>query len=188
MSTISQSDMTQLQALADNELPAAQANALRNRMTSEPALADAFSELAMMRTVMESMPAVRPPRSMRLDRQTMQQARGWRWWLISPPGGQFMPAMGMVACLCMVLLFGTGYGQENSADVIHLKGSVEAPLMADAAGTAEQSAAPIQKVTVIDPQSEPSLLPLWGVTAGVVGTLGSARWLMRLRKIQRRVS
>ena len=108
MSTISLSDMSLIQALADNELSAEQSASLRDRFVREPDLADAFTELVMLRELMNDMPVVRPARSLRLDRQTMQQARGWRWLLVSPPGGQFMPALGLVACLCMALLFGFG--------------------------------------------------------------------------------
>lgn len=194
MSTISHSDMSLLQAMADNELPADQSAALRARFGTEPMLADAFSELAMMRELLHDMPAARPARSLRLDAQTMQQARGWRWWLISPPGGQFLPALGVAACLCVALLFGSGYDQVSAPDQLHLKGSVAAPLLADApaeaapADAAAPDAARVADASVplVAQQPEPSMLPLLGVTAGLVGTVGSARWLMRLRKIQRK--
>lgn len=194
MSTISHSDMSLLQAMADNELPADQSAALRARFGTEPMLADAFSELAMMRELLHDMPAARPARSLRLDAQTMQQARGWRWWLISPPGGQFLPALGVAACLCVALLFGSGYDQVSAPDQLHLKGSVAAPMMADApaeaapADAAAPDAAQVADASVplVAQQPEPSMLPLLGVTAGLVGTVGSARWLMRLRKIQRK--
>lgn len=186
MSTISHSDIALLEDLADDALPAAQASALRLRMASEPALADAYSELSLMRAMMHDLPAARPPRSLRLDRQTMQQARGWRWWLISPPGGQFVPAMGLVACLCIALLFGTGYGEGTGADQVQLKGSVQAPLVAEAPAEASQADEPA--VALIATQPEPSLMPLVGVTAGLIGTVGSARWWMRLRKIQRKTT
>lgn len=194
MSTISHSDMSLLQAMADNELPADQSAALRARFGTEPMLADAFSELAMMRELLHDMPAVRPARSLRLDAQTMQQARGWRWWLISPPGGQFLPALGVAACLCVALLFGSGYDQVSAPDQLHLKGSVAAPMLADApaeAAPADAAAPDAAKVAdasvpIVAQQPEPSMLPLLGVTAGLVGTVGSARWLMRLRKIQRK--
>jgi anti-sigma factor RsiW len=186
MSTISHADITLLQALADNELPASQVATLRSRLAAEPALADAYSELALTRAMMEDLPVARPPRSLRLDRQTMQRARGWRWWLIAPPGGQFVPAMGLVACLCLALLFGTGYGQGSSTDRVQLKGSIQAPLVAEAPADVPQEST--QAVPLIAPQPDPSLLPLFGVTAGLVGTVGSARWWMRLRKIQRKAS
>ncbi len=194
MSTISHSDMSLLQAMADNELPADQSAALRARFGTEPMLADAFSELAMMRELLHDMPAARPARSLRLDAQTMQQARGWRWWLISPPGGQFLPALGVAACLCVALLFGRGYDQVSAPDQLHLKGSVAAPMLADAPAEAApaDAAAPDTarvadaSVPLVAQQPEPSMLPLLGVTAGLVGTVGSARWLMRLRKIQRK--
>jgi len=198
MSTISQSDMSLLQALADNELPADQSAALRARFVTEPMLADAFSELAMMRELMHDMPDVQPARSLRLDQQTMQQARGWRWWLISPPGGQFLPAFGVAACLCVALLFGSGYGQISAPDQVHLKGSVAAPMQADApaapADAARAEMAPAEAAPAADAsvpltaqQPEPSVLPVLGVTAGLIGTVGSARWLLRLRKIHRKV-
>ncbi|RLT31156.1 MAG: hypothetical protein DWI54_03810 [Chloroflexi bacterium] len=189
MSTISHSDMSLLQAMADNELPADQSAALRARFGTEPMLADAFSELAMMRELLHDMPAARPARSLRLDAQTMQQARGWRWWLISPPGGQFLPALGVAACLCVALLFGSGYDQVSAPDQLHLKGSVAAPMLADApaeAAPADDSRVADASVPLVAQQPEPSMLPLLGVTAGLVGTVGSARWLMRLRKIQRK--
>ena len=192
--------MSLLQALADNELPANQSAALRARFVTEPMLADAYSELAMMRELMHDMPAVQPARSLRLDAQTMQQARGWRWWLISPPGGQFLPAFGVAACLCVVLLFGSGYGQVSAPDQVHLKGSVAAPMQADAlaapapaevapaeSARAEEAPAAVASVPLVAQQPEPSLLPILGVAAGVVGTVGSARWLLRLRKIHRKV-
>lgn len=186
--------MSLLQAMADNELPADQSAALRARFGTEPMLADAFSELAMMRELLHDMPAARPARSLRLDAQTMQQARGWRWWLISPPGGQFLPALGVAACLCVALLFGSGYDQVSAPDQLHLKGSVAAPMLADApaeaapADAAAPDAARVADASVplVAQQPEPSMLPLLGVTAGLVGTVGSARWLMRLRKIQRK--
>ncbi|MFN7471348.1 MAG: hypothetical protein ACK5S9_06835 [Roseiflexaceae bacterium] len=194
MSTISHSDMSLLQAMADNELPADQSAALRARFGTEPMLADAFSELAMMRELLHDMPAARPARSLRRDAQTMHQARGWRWWLISPPGGQFLPALGVAACLCVALLFGSGYDQVSAPDQLHLKGSVAAPMLADApaeaapADAAAPDAARVADASVplVAQQPEPSMLPLLGVTAGLVGTVGSARWLMRLRKIQRK--
>ena len=194
MSTNSHSDMSLLQAMADNELPADQSAALRARFGTEPMLADAFSELVMMRELLHDMPAARPARSLRLDAQTMQQARGWRWWLISPPGGQFLPALGVAACLCVALLFGSGYDQVSAPDQLHLKGSVAAPMLADApaeaapADAAAPDAARVADASVplVAQQPEPSMLPWVGVTAGWVGTVGSARWLMRLRKIQRK--
>ena len=192
--------MSLLQALADNELPANQSAALRARFVTEPMLADAFSELAMMRELMHDMPAARPARSLRLDHQVMQQARGWRWWLINPPGGQFLPALSVTACLCVALLFGTGYDLASAPDQVHLKGSVAAPMQADApAAPAPAEAAPAESaraeaapaadamVPLVAQQPEPSLLPILGVAAGVVGTVGSARWLLRLRKIHRKV-
>jgi len=186
--------MSLLQALADNELPADQSAALRARLLTEPTLADAFSELAMMRELLHEMPAARPARSLRLDALTMQQARGWRWWLISPPGGQFLPALGVVACLCVALLFGSGYDQVSAPEQLHLKGSVAAPMLADApavavpadAAPADVAPAADASVPLVAQQPEPSMLPLLGVAAGLVGTVGSARWLMRLRKIQRK--
>ncbi len=209
MSTISHSDMSLLQAMADNELPADQSAALRARFVSEPMLAEAFSELALMRELLHDMPAARPARSLRLDAQTMQQARGWRWWLMSPPGGQFLPAMGVAACLCVALLFGSGYDPVSAPDQLYLKGSVAAPMLADApaeavpayeapadaapAEVAPADAAPADiapaadaSVPLVAQQPEPSMLPLLGVAAGLVGTVGSARWLLRLRKIQRK--
>ncbi len=190
MSTISHSDMSLLQALADNELPANQSVALRARFVTEPMLADAYSELALMRELMHDMPAARPARSLRLDHQVMQQARGWRWWLISPPGGQFLPALSVTACLCVALLFGIGYDQVSTPDQLYLKGSVAAPMLADApaeAAPTDAARAADASVPLVAQQPEPSMLPLLGVTAGLVGTVGSARWLMRLRKIHRKV-
>lgn len=204
MSTISHTDMNLLQAMADNELPADQSAALRARFVTEPMLADAFSELAMMRALMQDMPAVRPARSLRLDQQTMQHARGWRWWLIRPPGGQFLPAFGVVACLCVALLFGSGYGAVDAPDQVLLKGSVAAPMMADApVESANVESAPVASepvesepvesapaadasVPLIAQQPAPSMLPLLGVVAGLVGSIGFARWFMRLRNIRRK--
>jgi hypothetical protein len=209
MSTISHTDMNLLQAMADNELPADQSAALRARFVTEPMLADAFSELAMMRALMQDMPAVRPARSLRLDQQTMQHARGWRWWLIRPPGGQLLPAFGVVACLCVALLFGSGYGAVDAPDQVLLKGSVAAPMMADAplesanvesapVASAPVESAPVESapvesapaadasVPLIAQQPEPSMLPLLGVTAGLIGSIGFARWFMRLRNIRRK--
>jgi hypothetical protein len=199
MSTISHTDMNLLQAMADNELPADQSAALRARFVTEPMLADAFSELAMMRALMQDMPAVRPARSLRLDQQTMQHARGWRWWLIRPPGGQLLPAFGVVACLCVALLFGSGYGAVDAPDQVLLKGSVAAPMMADAplesanVESAPVASAPVESAPVADAsvpliaqQPEPSMLPLLGVTAGLIGSIGFARWFMRLRNIRRK--
>jgi hypothetical protein len=199
MSTISHTDMNLLQAMADNELPADQSAALRARFVTEPMLADAFSELAMMRALMQDMPDVRPARSLRLDQQTMQHARGWRWWLIRPPGGQLLPAFGVVACLCVALLFGSGYGAVDAPDQVLLKGSVAAPMMADAplesanVESAPVASAPVESAPVADAsvpliaqQPEPSMLPLLGVTAGLIGSIGFARWFMRLRNIRRK--
>jgi hypothetical protein len=92
---------------------------------------------------------------------------------------------------------------------LYLKGSVAAPMLADApavavpADEAPADAAPAEvapadeapadiapaadaSVPLVAQQPEPSMLPLFGVAAGLVGTVGSARWLLRLRKIQRK--
>lgn len=186
MSTISQTDMNLLHELADGALPVAQATALRARFHGEPALADAYSDIALLKAAMDDMPAVRPPRSLTLSAQTLQQARGWRWWLISPPGGKLVPAFSLVTCLALVLLFGSGYGLPSQTEQISLKGAVTAP-MADETN-ADAAQAPVERVPLVASQPESSILPLVGVAAGVVGTAGSARWLFRVRKNSRKTN
>jgi anti-sigma factor RsiW len=87
-------DMERLSALFDGELSPTNAEALRQRMHTDAALQDAYTELALTQDAMRTMPTLKPPRSLRIDPQRLQQARGWRWWLISPPGGRLFPTLG----------------------------------------------------------------------------------------------
>jgi anti-sigma factor RsiW len=178
--------MNLLNELADGALPVTQAAAVRARFTAEPALAAAYTELALVRAALDDMPAVRPPRSLKLSSQTMQHARGWRWWLISPPGGQMLPSFSLVACLALVLLFGSGYGASSQTEQISLKGAVTAPLSTDGAAAAPAPSA--DAVPLVASQPDSSVLPLVGVAAGLVGTAGSARWLLRTRKRTRKTA
>ena len=95
----SQQDQALLSAYIDGALAPAQARQLEQRMSTHPELRQHYDELRQMRDALRSMPDVRPPRSLRIDVARLEAARGWRWWLIAPPGGRLVPSLGMVASL-----------------------------------------------------------------------------------------
>jgi anti-sigma factor RsiW len=166
-------DMEQLSALLDGELSPTNAATLRQRMQTDAALQDAYTELALAQDAMRTMPTLKPPRSLRIDPQRLQQARGWRWWLISPPGGQLFPTLGVAMSLCFCLLFGAVAMQPVESHM--LKGAVTSPAT---------EAAPADESILIAPNAIPLAGSPWawlGVVtgAGVLG--GTARWSWQIR-------
>lgn len=172
-------DMEQLSALLDGELSPTNAATLRQRMQTDVALQDAYTELALTQDAMRTMPTLKPPRSLRIDPQRLHQARGWRWWLISPPGGQLFPTLGVAMSLCFCLLFGAVAMQPVETHA--LKGAVTSP---------SQESAPADESTFsIDAQlTAPDALPFagtpwaWlGAAAGASVFGGTVRWSWQIR-------
>ena len=166
-------DIEQLSALLDGDLSPANAAAMRQRMLADEALQDTFSELALTQDAMRTMPTLKPPRSLRIDPQRLHQARGWRWWLISPPAGQLFPTLGVAMSLCFCLLFGAVAMQpvENQT----LKGAVTSP---------STETAPADESILIAPDAVPLAGSPWawlGVVAGAGVLGGTARWSWQIR-------
>ena len=166
-------DMEQLSALLDGELSATKAATLRQRMQTDATLHAAYTELALTQDAMRTMPTLKPPRSLRIDPQRLHQARGWRWWLISPPGGQLFPTLGVAMSLCFCLLFGAVALQPAESPV--LNGAVTSPAL---------EAAPTDETILIASDAVPLAGSPWAwlgvaVGAGVLG--GTARWSWQIR-------
>jgi anti-sigma factor RsiW len=209
-------DMEQLSALLDGELSATKAATLRQRMQTDATLQAAYTEIALTQDAMRTMPTLKPPRSLRIDPQRLHQARGWRWWLISPPGGQLFPTLGVAMSLCFCLLFGAVALQPAESPV--LKGAVTSPALE--AAPADESAlsvdaqlaeSPVLKGAVTSPALEaapadesalsvdaqliaPDALPLagspwaWlGVAVGAGVLGGTVRWSWQIRGRKRAV-
>jgi|GEM_PF-1368062 len=104
MHHISEEDMVLLTALLDGALHATAAATLRQRLTTDDALRDAYHDLVLIRDELAELPAVHVPRSFRLDETTLRRARGWRWWFILPPGGVFTPVMSAMASLVVAVV------------------------------------------------------------------------------------
>jgi hypothetical protein len=171
--TITTQDMEQLSALLDGELSPANATKLRQRMQTDAALQDAYTELALTQDAMRTMPTLKPPRSLRIDPQRLHQARGWRWWLISPPGGQLFPTLGVAMSLCFCLLFGAVAMQPAESPV--LKGAVTSPA---------PEAAPADETILIASDAVPLAGSPWawlGAVAGAGVLGGTARWSWQIR-------
>lgn len=178
-------DMEQLSALLDGELSATEAATLRQRMQTDATLQAAYTEIALTQDAMRTMPTLKPPRSLRIDPQRLHQARGWRWWLISPPGGQLFPTLGVAMSLCFCLLFGAVALQPAESPI--LKGAVTSPALE--AAPADESALSVDAQLIA-----PDALPLAGspwawlgvaVGAGVLG--GTVRWSWQIRGRKRAV-
>ena len=101
---ISEEDMVLLTALLDGALTTTAATALRQRLTTDDALREAYHDLVLIRDELAELPTVHVPRSFRLDETTLRRARGWRWWFILPPGGVFTPVMSAMASLVVVVV------------------------------------------------------------------------------------
>lgn len=201
-------DIAQLSALLDGELSSANATKLRQRMQTEATLQAAYTELALTQEAMRTLPTLKPPRSLRIDSQRLHQARGWRWWLISPPGGQLLPTLGVAMSLCLCLLFGAVAMQPAESHT--LKGAVSTPdgtnggtaaqsdlvpesvliapdQSAPAAGTNDEPArqsAPVAESALIAPNALPFAGSPWawlGVVAGVGVLGGTVRWSWHIR-------
>lgn len=175
--TITTQDMEQLSALLDGELSPANAVKLRQRMQTDAALQDAYTELALTQEAMRTMPTLKPPRSLRIDSQRLHQARGWRWWLISPPGGQLFPTLGVAMSLCFCLLFGAVAMQPAESPV--LKGAVTSPAT---------ETAPADEAILIASDAVPLAGSPWawlGAVAGVGVLGGTARWSWQIRSRKR---
>lgn len=171
--TITTQDMEQLSALLDGELSPANAAKLRQRMQTDAALQDAYTEMALTQEAMRTMPTLKPPRSLRIDPQRLHQARGWRWWLISPPGGQLFPTLGVAMSLCFCLLFGAVALQPAESPV--LKGAVTSPAA---------EAAPTDETILIASDAIPLAGSPWawlGAVAGAGVLGGTARWSWQIR-------
>ncbi len=134
----SQQDQALLSAYIDGALAPAQARQLEQRMSTCSELRQHYEELLQMRDALRSMPDVRPPRSLRIDVARLEAARGWRWWLIAPPGGRLVPSLGLMASL-IVCVFALQFIMiaPNSPVSPPLKGSVS---LSDNQDTAAKSA------------------------------------------------
>ncbi|MFM7679554.1 MAG: hypothetical protein ACKO83_11960, partial [Roseiflexaceae bacterium] len=129
MKQLSEQDMSLLSALLDDALPSAEADALRQRLQHDTALRDALVDLTLTRDAMRAMPVAQPPRSLRIDSARLQQARGWRWWLVMPPAGQIIPTMAVTLSLCICIIFGQqALISGENPDI--LKGIADVALMA----------------------------------------------------------
>jgi len=193
---LSEQDSAQLSALLDGTLPDAQAAALRQRMQSDEALQDAFTEIALTRDAMRALPVAQPPRSLRIDVQRLQQARGWRWWLVMPPAGQLIPSMTVALSLCLCILFGQ-QALTPSPEPAVLKGAVMAESAASNTNTASLAApdtsaaaadtmtAPVDMSVLAAPA--PDMTPwLWagaGTSAGAA--IASLAWARRVAQRRR---
>lgn len=170
-------DMEQLSALLDGELSATKAATLRQRMQTDATLHAAYTEIALTQDAMRTMPTLKPPRSLRIDPQRLHQARGWRWWLISPPGGQLFPTLGVAMSLCFCLLFGAVAMQPVETQI--LKGAVTIPIP-----EAAPEVAPVDESVLIVPNAVPLAGSPWawlGVAAGAGVLGGTARWSWQIR-------
>jgi len=171
--TLTTQDMEQLSALLDGELSPTNAAILRQRMQTNATLHAAYTELALTQDAMRTMPTLKPPRSLRIDSQRIHQARGWRWWLISPPGGQLFPTLGVAMSLCFCLLFGVDAMQPADSHV--LKGAVTSPA---------PEAAPADESILIASNAVPLAGSPWawlGAVAGAGVLGGTARWSWQIR-------
>ena len=175
--TITTQDMEQLSALLDGELSPANAAKLRQRMQTDAALQDAYTELALTQEAMRTMPTLKPPRSLRIDSQRLHQARGWRWWLISPPGGQLFPTLGVAMSLCFCLLFGAVAMQP-----------AESPVLKGAVTSLSTETAPTDETILIASDAIPLAGSPWawlGAVAGAGVLGGTARWSWQIRSRKR---
>lgn len=129
MKQLTEQDIAQLSALLDDTLPAAEADALRQRLQHDAALYDVFVDLTLTRDAMRALPVAQPPRSLRIDPARLTKARGWRWWLVMPPAGQLIPNMAVALSLCVCILVGQqAIGAGSASDI--LKGIAEVEMMA----------------------------------------------------------
>ena len=175
--TITTQDMEQLSALLDGELSPANAAKLRQRMQTDAALQDAYTEMALTQEAMRTMPTLKPPRSLRIDSQRLHQARGWRWWLISPPGGHLFPTLGVAMSLCFCLLFGAVAMQP-----------AESPVLKGAVTSLSTETAPTDETILIASDAIPLAGSPWawlGAVAGAGVLGGTARWSWQIRSRKR---
>lgn len=122
---VTQKEIAQLSAYIDGQLSAQAAASLQKRLDSDDALFEAYTELLLMKESLQTLPTPTPPRSLRLDVAQLEAARGWRWWLVAPPGGRALPAMSMLASLavCVVLTQALLSPPQMTSDAMPLKGS-----------------------------------------------------------------
>ena len=175
--TITTQDMEQLSALLDGELSPANAAKLRQRRQTDAALQEAYPEMALTQEAMRTMPTLKPPRSLRIDSQRLHQARGWRWWLISPPGGQLFPTLGVAMSLCFCLLFGAVAMQP-----------AESPVLKGAVTSLSTETAPTDETILIASDAIPLAGSPWawlGAVAGAGVLGGTARWSWQIRSRKR---
>ena len=153
---VTQKEIAQLSAYIDGQLSAQAAASLQKRLDSDDALFEAYTELLLMKESLQTLPTPTPPRSLRLDVAQLEAARGWRWWLIAPPGGRVLPAMSMLASLavCVVLVQALVQPPSMTDDVLPLKGSaVQLSDAGDASLNAPQSEAMEVAPALADNQS-----------------------------------
>jgi anti-sigma factor RsiW len=153
---VTQKEIAQLSAYIDGQLSAQAAASLQKRLDSDDALFEAYTELLLMKESLQTLPTPTPPRSLRLDVAQLEAARGWRWWLIAPPGGRVLPAMSMLASLavCVVLVQALVQPPSMTDDVLPLKGSaVQLSDADDASLNAPQSEAMEVAPALADNQS-----------------------------------
>lgn len=153
---VTQKEIAQLSAYIDGQLSAQAAASLQKRLDSDDALFEAYTELLLMKESLQTLPTPTPPRSLRLDVAQLEASRGWRWWLVAPPGGRALPAMSMLASLavCVVLVQALVQPPSMTDDVLPLKGSaVQLNDAGDASLNAPQSEAMEVAPALADNQS-----------------------------------
>jgi len=204
MKQLSEHDIALLSALLDDALPRAEADALRQRLQQDADLRDALVDLTLTRDAMRAMPVAQPPRSLRIDPVRLTQARGWRWWLVMPPAGQFIPTMAVTLSLCICIIFGQqALISDNNPDI--LKGIADVELMAPNAALAPASSDMAADARVADAQPgtdaapaaiapdlplvapEPAHTNWWWAATSVaaLASLSSAVWAWRVAQRRR---
>jgi len=204
MKQLSEHDIALLSALLDDALPRAEADALRQRLQQDADLRDALVDLTLTRDAMRAMPVAQPPRSLRIDPVRLTQARGWRWWLVMPPAGQFIPTMAVTLSLCICIIFGQqAFVSSNNPDI--LKGIADVELMAPNAEIAPASSDMAAESRIAEAQPGTDTAPVavapelqvvapapahtnwwWAATSvAALASLSSAVWAWRVAQRRR---
>lgn len=156
-------ETAELSAYIDGQLSAQAVAALQKRLDSDEALFEAYTELLLVKESLQTLPSPKPPRSLRIDVAQLEAARGWRWWLIAPPGGRVLPAMSMLTsfAVCVVLVQAIVQPLSMTDDALPLKGSAiqlsEGMRSADEESASIAQSAPAQVAPAVDdsqPQGE----------------------------------
>lgn len=188
---LSQREMDLLSAYIDGALSSAQVARIEQRIAKDERFKQAHRELMAMQNALRTLPAVHPPRSLRIDVQKLEAARGWRWWLIAPPGGQLIPSLSMIASV-VVCLFAIQLvmGMTSAPVTPPLKG---AALMSEAVGDVNDNQ-PESFSTMTEMADAVPLVPdepvvvditdavIYGVVIlSVVLFVASIRWALQIR-------